>query len=232
MEQGHPSPPIGRSESGEMDASSSAADSIVHDPACNTERRQEMMTLAVSNWRFRTVILPLLAGLPVFASSFSTARADLLYFRKGGQVQANALVEENRVVIELPGATYNFQRDDFLKLVPGFSPDKEWARRRQEARSADFAARYAAVWWAIENGLAVEAATEIRELHRLDPNHARRPGWPPRSTVSIVPAGNRNSSPFAAHWESRPRLPAGLMSFSFMSVPTPRRPSASPSLSA
>ena len=44
--------------------------------------------------------------------------------------------------------------------------------RRREALAGGFEARFAAAWWAIENGLTTEAAAEVRELHRLDPKHA------------------------------------------------------------
>jgi hypothetical protein len=100
------------------------------------------------------------------------ARADLLYFEKGGQVQAPAVVDGNRVVIELPGETIEFRREDFRKILPGFSPEREWESRRKPARSVALQGRYDSIWWAIENGLAEEAAAEIRELHATEPNHA------------------------------------------------------------
>ena len=61
---------------------------------------------------------------------------------------------------------------DFRKLVPGFLPEAEWPRRLEKARAAGFAARYEAVWWAIENGLTREVAAEIRVLHSANPTHA------------------------------------------------------------
>ena len=56
--------------------------------------------------------------------------------------------------------------------MPGFWPPTEWEGRRRQARAAGFEARFAAAWWAIENGLTIEVAPELRELHALDPNHA------------------------------------------------------------
>jgi hypothetical protein len=100
-----------------------------------------------------------------------TARADLAYFQKSGEVQAPLSIEGKRVFIELPDGKHEFRRDDFLKLVPGFAPEREWRERLQQAKSAGFAARYAAAWWAIENGLTTETVTELRALHKLDPKH-------------------------------------------------------------
>ena len=90
-----------------------------------------------------------------------TARADLAYFQKGGELQAPLSIEGKRVFIELPDGRHEFRRDDFLKLVPGFAPEHEWRERLQQAQSAGFAARYAAAWWAIENGLTTESITEL-----------------------------------------------------------------------
>ena len=39
------------------------------------------------------------------------------------------------------------------------------------AGERSFEARFAAAWWAIENGLTTEVAAELRELHALDPKH-------------------------------------------------------------
>ena len=99
------------------------------------------------------------------------SRADLIYFRKGGEAQLPASIEGNRVVLTMPDGKLEVFREDIVKLVPGFWPASEWEARRREARSGGFATRYAAVWWAIENGLTTEVATELRELHALDPKH-------------------------------------------------------------
>ena len=99
------------------------------------------------------------------------AGADLIYFRGGGDAQLPATSEGNRVVLILPDGKLELHREDIVKRVPGFWPADEWESRRREARGAGFASRYAAAWWAIENGLTEEAAAEIRELHALDPKH-------------------------------------------------------------
>src|SRR5438270_8011627 len=112
-----------------------------------------------------------LAILWLLSTSPSNARADLAYFQKGGELQAPLSVEGKQVFIELPDGKHEFRRDDFIKLVPGFAPEREWRERLQQAQPAGFAARYAATWWAIENGLTTEAIPELRALHKLDPKH-------------------------------------------------------------
>lgn len=114
----------------------------------------------------------LLPVLTLLSLSPASIRADLFYFEKGGQVQATARDDGERILIETPDQTYEFRGEDFRKRVPGFVPGQEWAGRRRQALPGGFGARYEALWWAIENGLATEAVAEIRELHKLDPNHA------------------------------------------------------------
>jgi hypothetical protein len=102
----------------------------------------------------------------------SVARADLLYFRQGGSAQIPATVAGNRILVSMPDGQVELARDSVRKMVRGFWPEADWPVRRHEAMSRDFSARFAVAWWALENGLTKEAAAEIRELHRLDPNHA------------------------------------------------------------
>jgi hypothetical protein len=113
--------------------------------------------------------LGLIAWLGVLAS---TARADLLYFKNGGEIQAPAATQGELVVVELPEGRQVFHRTDFRKRVPGFDPESEAAERLRKARSSGPTARHAAVWWAIENGLIDLAVTELRELRRADPDDA------------------------------------------------------------
>src|SRR5262249_38573800 len=97
--------------------------------------------------------------------------AELIYFRKGGEVQLPATVTGNRVTLGLPDGTIELHPEDIRKRVPGFWPGAEWEARRRQARAEGFAARYAAVWWAIENGLTTEVAPELRALHAMNPSH-------------------------------------------------------------
>jgi hypothetical protein len=100
------------------------------------------------------------------------ARADLIYFRQGGDAQIPATIAGSRVMISMPDGQVDLARDSLRKLVPGFWPEAEWPARSRQAMARDFDARFAAAWWALENGLTTEAAAEIRELHGLDPKHA------------------------------------------------------------
>jgi hypothetical protein len=115
----------------------------------------------------------LLAMLLAAISIQGRTRADLLYFEKGGAVQAPASIEGDEVLVTLPDAQYSFHRKDFRKIVPGFSPRQEWKDRQSRGASLAPSARFEKAWWALENGLTAECAAELRSLHRLEP--ARQP---------------------------------------------------------
>jgi hypothetical protein len=117
--------------------------------------------------------LSLLAWLMLVATGFAsrTCRSELIYFRKGGEAQLPATFEGVRVALATPDGTIDLARDDIRKIVPGFWPATEWERLRQQARADGSEARFAAAWWAIENGLTTEVIPELRELHALDSKH-------------------------------------------------------------
>src|SRR5437879_1556914 len=69
--------------------------------------------------------------------------AELIYFRKGGEVQLPATVEGNRVILSLPDRKVELLPQDIRKRVPGFWPGAEWGARCQQARAGGFATRYA-----------------------------------------------------------------------------------------
>jgi Protein of unknown function (DUF1570) len=102
----------------------------------------------------------------------SIGRADLLYFRKGGDAQLPAKVEGNRLIISMPDGQVDLASGSVTKRVPGFWPEAEWPERLHQAQARDFGAQFAAAWWALENGLTEEVGVLVRELHRLDPKHA------------------------------------------------------------
>ena len=98
-------------------------------------------------------------------------RAELIYFRKGGEGQLPASIEGNQVVLAMPDGIIKLARDEVRKIVPGFWPRTEWDAQRKMAGRASFEARLATAYWAIDNGLTTEVAVELRELHSLDPQH-------------------------------------------------------------
>lgn len=102
----------------------------------------------------------------------ANARADLIYFRGGGAIQAPAADRDGSIVIEVGGASYAFSPDDLEKREPGFVPAEEWEARRALVATAGAAERFAAAWWALANGLTEEAADEFRAIHQADPKHA------------------------------------------------------------
>jgi hypothetical protein len=113
-----------------------------------------------------------LIGGVLLAQPLPVSRADLVYFRKGGEAQLPVRIDGNRVSLILPDGPIELLRDDFREIIPGFWPEAEWETRRQKAQKMGFAARYAAVWWGIENGLTREVISELRALHQVDPMHA------------------------------------------------------------
>src|SRR5579885_2253401 len=109
--------------------------------------------------RTRTWLTALVGAFAIVAAG-RAARGDLIYFRGGGDAQLPATTEGDRIVLSLPDGKLELHREDVVKRVPGFWAPDEWEPRRREARKAGFAARYAAAWWAIENGLTAEVAAE------------------------------------------------------------------------
>jgi Protein of unknown function (DUF1570) len=135
----------------------------------NAVRGQEAMRLTSRMRAIRNTVAWCLLGTLAIDP---LARADLIYFRHGGDAQIPATIAGNRVLVSMPDGQVELSRDSLRKLVPGFWPEAEWPARRRQAMTRDFDARFAAAWWALENGLTKEAAAEIRELHGLDPKHA------------------------------------------------------------
>ncbi len=119
----------------------------------------------------RTIARALLATIGVGLAGHSSGRADLIYFRQGGDAQIPATTEDDRVVVVTPDGKVELSRVSIRKLVPGFWPPHEWADRRRNALAGGFDARFAGVWWALENGLTDEAAAEVRALYKLNPKH-------------------------------------------------------------
>ncbi len=101
----------------------------------------------------------------------SVACADLVYFTKGGNAQLPATVEGNRVLLSMPDGQVEVSRENIRKIIPGFWPEAEWPARIREAQAQGFDARFAAAWWALENGLTREAAELVRALHRENAKH-------------------------------------------------------------
>jgi len=98
--------------------------------------------------------------------------ADLVYFRKGGEAQLPVRIQGDHVTLIMPDGKIELRRDDFRSIIPGFWPEAEWEARRRKAQNMGFAERYAAAWWAIENGLTRDVIPELRALHQVDPKHA------------------------------------------------------------
>ena len=134
-----------------------------------SRRRQDGEIHAAS----RLLFALLLAWLAFVDTGFAvrTCRSELIYFHKGGEAQLPATIEGTRIILALPDGKVELTRDDIRKIVPGFWPAAEWEPRRRQVRASSAEARFAAAWWAIENGLTTEVVAELREIHALDPKH-------------------------------------------------------------
>jgi hypothetical protein len=119
-----------------------------------------------------SVIAHLLMGILGASLVSRSCCGELVYFRKGGEAQVPATMDARHVVLAIPGGNVELARESVRKFVPGFWPASEWDARRGKASVLGLEARFAAAWWALENGLATEMAPEIREIHRADPKHA------------------------------------------------------------
>ena len=118
-------------------------------------------------WRRDIGILAAIVALGVAAE----ARADLLYFRRGGAVQLPSQREGSKVIVHAPAGAVAFEVDEFRRIVPGGDPPSEWPTRRDSARPGGGDVQLAAAWWALENGLTPEATAALRDLHASDPKH-------------------------------------------------------------
>jgi Protein of unknown function (DUF1570) len=99
------------------------------------------------------------------------AAAELIYFVAGGQAHIPASVDGNIVRVDAPDGMLTFQRSEFRKIVPGYRSEEEWAQRKAQAQAAGAPERFAAAWWALENGLTSEAESMLRQALESDAHH-------------------------------------------------------------
>ncbi len=112
------------------------------------------------------------AGSLAVASGPRSGRADLFYFAEGGAVQLHGEAQGEKIFLETPDGILEFLRDDFRTIVPGHWPEDEWEPRRKSALAGGAESRFAAAWWALENGLTPQAVAMIREAHASNSRHA------------------------------------------------------------
>jgi len=110
-------------------------------------------------------------GIVWLSAWVTPVEAELVYFAKGTEAQVPITSDGPKIRIELPGASFDFAREDIRKIVPGFWPEREWPARESKARAGGVEERAAAAWWALENGLTPEAASMLKSAHQLDPSH-------------------------------------------------------------
>jgi hypothetical protein len=96
------------------------------------------------------------------------ALAELVYFARGGQAQLPSTIEGDQVRLETPDGPRIFPKAEFTTIVPGHRPLDEWNTRRDLARRVgSLDARFAAAWWALENGLTDEVIASLEELRPI-----------------------------------------------------------------
>ena len=71
---------------------------------------------------FHATIAITFAGAIAAGITGPYGRADLIYFRNGGDAQVPAAIEANRVVLAMPDGKVELSREIIRKLVPGFWP--------------------------------------------------------------------------------------------------------------
>lgn len=96
--------------------------------------------------------------------------ADWLRFRAGGDILLPAEIDGDSVRLAAPARTYEFQKSDFSRIVPGHWPEHEWPMRLEAARPGGARTLYQAAWWALENGLTPEALSCLQEAFQADPS--------------------------------------------------------------
>ena len=114
-----------------------------------------------------TLIFALLAAV----TTTPPCRAEWLYFKSGGEVQAPVERQGNRVWVVTPKGRYRFHEEDFRKIVPGGCPDQAWETRRKAVLNSGAEGQFSSAWWALENGLVPEAVAMLRSAHAADPAH-------------------------------------------------------------
>jgi hypothetical protein len=102
----------------------------------------------------------------------SPARGELVYFVRGGQAQLPATIQGKTVRLDTTDGPRSFPIEDFLAIIPGHDPEAGWPEQREAASKAGTVeARFAASWWALENGLTHQAIAMLKESRPTAPGH-------------------------------------------------------------
>jgi hypothetical protein len=123
------------------------------------------------------------------------ALADILEFPTGERVVLPARTEGDTVIVDAPSGPLRFHRSDFRRITPTTSPAEQWPARRAAALRSGAQAQFTAAWWALEHGMATEAASMLRQAHATEPGH--------QPTSRLIPLLDRLAAP-----APDPELPA------------------------
>ncbi len=101
-------------------------------------------------------------------SASQTVPAEWLEFVEGGSAQLEIAVKGDSVEVFAPGGPYHFLREDFRRIEPIPWPETAWPDRKAKALEGGAEARTEAAGWALDRGLAADAAAMFREAHEAD----------------------------------------------------------------
>ncbi len=108
-------------------------------------------------WLLALLVLNMLDPWP------TEARADWLVFGRGGQVELPAQIQGPNVLVTTPDGSRSFPLRAFRSIVAAQRVEDDWHERRTRAdRDCSVEARFAAAWWALEQGLTPEAIHSFR----------------------------------------------------------------------
>ena len=121
--------------------------------------------------------------------SISSARGDLLIFRRGGRLECQATIRGETVVVASSRGPIEFPRADFVSITPSTPAEDLWPPRREAALRGTAQDRCDAVFWAMEHGLTFECEKLLRLCVSLDRDHLDP------ALVRMLSALDRLSSP-------------------------------------
>ena len=96
-------------------------------------------------------------------------RPPLLQARRRAQLPIHR--DGSKVIVHAPSGPVTFEADDFPPDRPRWRPLAEWPARRGTRPIPGSDAILASAWWALENGLTLEATATLRDLQASDPKH-------------------------------------------------------------
>lgn len=115
--------------------------------------------------RILALVMAALALAPAQA-----APAEWLEFAEGGSAQLKVVPKGDTIEVHAPGGPYSFQKSDFRHIEPIPWPETAWPELKAKALQGGSEDRSNAAAWALQRGLATEAAAMFRSAVRVGPD--------------------------------------------------------------